>query len=381
MPGAESYVIAKVGPHEVPKGGSVVIKDEKVLAGLPPKGGERAGERRRRVERVELWAERAKKGTRLPRWSEDASDAGQEKQQGKLDRFLEALSAPFSGMASTSGDVLEHAADCGCGGFDNGEIAMGDGWEEVDDAGVSYALHIPALAASFGPSLLAASYSSAACAAEEHSGSATFALNGEPLPLVLPRFSPYGCEPHHPPPPRPSPSPPTLPIDDSSPSSTDVASPPTSPLPPNPLASHLLLLHRGQCSFALKSHYAALSGAAGVVLISSPSPLDDDPNADGFVVPSADEREEEEGVMKALVPLVLVGNSTGTRLEEMVRNVQEKGERVRFGDGGEQLKGDEEEEVFVSVHRMDDEEDELEDAGAVVLGGYLVRNVKLWRGK
>ncbi|GAA5884084.1 hypothetical protein JCM6882_002133 [Rhodosporidiobolus microsporus] len=425
MPGAESYIISKVGPHEVPKGGSVVIKDKHVLAGLqasPEREEERRRRRERRVERVGLSAERAPKGSRLPTWEERervfaAAEEAEEAHgggRGKLERLFDALMAPLGGSgggASAPSDEGDHAPDCGCGGAAEGEgWDMNDAWEEVDDAGVPYALHIPALAASFGPSLLApaplsvvdASWSSDAGEAAAEEKSPRFVLDGRPLPLVLPRYSPYGCEPHHPPPlPSGSSSPPSDFSSASTPSApsanTDAElspSPNPSPhrsLPPNPLSSHLLLLHRGHCSFALKAHHAALSGASGVVLISSPSPLDDDPRGDGFVVPSADAGEEGEETIRALVPLVLVGNSTGRALEEMVRSAAAaREERVRIvgedggaerEEGGKEIEEAEEEEVFVSVHRMEEDEDELEDAGGVVLGGYVVRNIKLWRGK
>jgi len=68
--------------------------------------------------------------------------------------------------------------------------------------------------------------------------------------------------------------------------------------------------------------------------------------------------------MKSLVPMVLVGNTTGGMLEELVKNRKE----------GEQ--------VWVRVREeknADRVEDELMDG--LVLGGYVVRNVKLGRVK
>ena len=82
------------------------------------------------------------------------------------------------------------------------------------------------------------------------------------------------------------------------------------------------------------------------------------------VVPSASAEEETEETMKSLVPMVLVGNTTGGMLEQLVKNRKE----------GEQ--------VWVRVREeknADRVEDELMDG--LVLGGYVVRNVKLGRVK
>lgn len=103
---------------------------------------------------------------------------------------------------------------------------------------------------------------------------------------------------------------------------------------------------------------AALSGARGVVIINSSDTED--------VVPSASAEEEADETMKSLVPMVLVGNTTGGMLEELVKNRKE-GEQV-WVRVREQTKKDGEEE-----------EDELMDG--LVLGGYVVRNVKLGRIK
>ncbi|GAA5964240.1 hypothetical protein JCM3765_002780 [Sporobolomyces pararoseus] len=180
-------------------------------------------------------------------------------------------------------------------------------------------LEVNALAANFGPSL-----------STRQPLPGSFALRNPALPLTTSAF-PYGCEPHHP---------------SSSPAD-----------PSHSLEGKLLLLHRGVCSFALKSNLAALSGARGVIVINSSDTED--------VVPSASAEEEAEETMKSLVPMVLVGNATGGMLEELVKNRKE----------GEQ--------VWVRVRepsRKDgEEEDELMDG--LVLGGYVVRNVKLGRIK
>jgi len=184
-------------------------------------------------------------------------------------------------------------------------------------------LEVSALAANFGPSL-----------STRQPLPGSFALRNPALPLATSPY-PYGCEPHHPPPSHPN--------ADQSPSTSSIE-------------GKLLLLHRGVCSFALKSNLAALSGAAGVVIINSSDTED--------VVPSASAEEETEETMKSLVPMVLVGNTTGGMLEQLVKNRKE----------GEQ--------VWVRVREeknADRVEDELMDG--LVLGGYVVRNVKLGRVK
>lgn len=179
-------------------------------------------------------------------------------------------------------------------------------------------LEVNALAANFGPSL---------SSRQPQPGS--FALRNPALPLTTSPY-PYGCEPHHSP-------------------STD---------PSHSFEGKLLLLHRGVCSFALKSNLAALSGARGVVIINS-SDTDD-------VVPSASADDEAEETMKSLVPMVLVGNATGGLLEELVKN-RRQGEQVWVRVREEKLAPGEE------------EQDELIDG--IVLGGHTVRNVKLGRLK
>lgn len=228
-------------------------------------------------------------------------------------------------------------------------------------------LYVPALAASFGPSV---AYRSPEAIPPPM---IPFMLDGPAMSLVLPRFDPYGCEPHHPP---------------ATGSSNQLDRP------------HILLLHRGHCSFALKAHYAALAGAKGVVVVSHPSPTDepDAQNLGGFVVPGADAAEEAEDTMRALVPLVLVANSTGQALEDLVRRAgapspshleptvqpeQFQQQVLQADDGGAdaQLIPD----SHVLVRLLSDREAELPDddeeehVDGLILGGYVVRNIKLQR--
>ncbi|GAA5987326.1 hypothetical protein JCM11641_002686 [Rhodosporidiobolus odoratus] len=376
---------------KVREGASVVIKDQAVLAGIPSK----------RLEKLSLWAEVAPASSPPPPWEAATGEEnayqearlvleGDAQQPGRIERFLDALMAPLSGMSSPPTDSQGIAQQMEYSAFPRDPEAFYDDPSSAafDSSSPPLDLHIPALAASFGPS-----FSSRASPEEQIS---PFHLDGEPLPLLLPSFSPYGCEAHHPPP-------------SSLPPHTKDSSSIPSVLPPSSAAisPHLLLLHRGHCSFALKSHLAALSGASGVILISAHTPSDDDINQDGFIVPSADPNEEGEEVMKSLVPLVLAGNSTGMRLEEMVRRVQaendalqgrrqyqlrlyrEEGltredengtDEVPEGVMGEEVDVSEEKQVFVTVHRAEALEEEEEYPGGVVLGGYLVKNIKLWRG-
>lgn len=155
-----------------------------------------------------------------------------------------------------------------------------------------------AYAAAFGPSI-----------ASNGAASGSFAVSLPPLPLVS-SPSPYGCDVHH----------------GSSPS----------------LDGKVVILRRGGCSFAKKANVAALAGAKGVLVVGT---LDDED-----VVPLAD---EEEASYKALVPLVLVSNSTGSALEAMMKE-----------GGGATIKA---------------EAAKDEDVNALVLGGYTVVNVKLLR--
>ncbi|BGO96067.1 hypothetical protein NBRC10512v2_007784 [Rhodotorula toruloides] len=313
--GTAGYVVSKVGPLVVPPGRSVVIRDQAVLAGLPQK----------KPDRIKVVA-RVGEGDEPPSGVEEEKQGG----NGKLDAIWDKLVHPLGGGSSAS-ECSSADADC-------------------PDAAPT-TLHIPALAASFGPSIVHRPSDTIPL------GLTPFMLDGPALPLVLPSVDIYGCSALHPPPSSSSSSP------------------------------SLLLLHRGHCSFALKSHNAALSSYAGVVLISSPSATDEEgEEGEGFVVPSADEREEEEETMRSLVPLVLVGNSTGAVLEGLVRSVEAAGER---GEGGAGLVVQDEERdsgagtttprrhVWISITHAEEDEEEEESAAGLMLGGYLVRNIKL----
>lgn len=104
----------------------------------------------------------------------------------------------------------------------------------------------------------------------------------------------------------------------------------------------MLVLHRGKCSFAQKANFAALGGAKAVVVINTSDEA-------GFV-PSAEGEEE----YKALVPLVLVSNTTGSALEALI---------ARAGD----------EAALMRPVEANNEVDSL------MLGGYQVLNVRLQR--
>lgn len=344
-PGADGYAVTRVGGLTVPPGRSVVLRDRKVLEGLPGK----------RVERISLEAVVGGRSERPLRKSGGKDEGGAGRR--KLNQFLDRLMHPLAGGTAALSEQAAPTAPAA-------EDAVVANAEDALSAPPPRILHLPALAASFGPTLAFIPHASTA--------EQVFALDGFALPLVLPRFSPYGCEPHHPP-----------------------ASSPSS------VAPHILLLHRGQCSFALKAHFAALSGASGVILVSSALPTDDDPRGDGFVVPSAEASEEDDETMKALVPLVLVANSTGTALEEMVRAVGDENERqkeaVKVPPTSEQDQAlqqvfeaaqtaapFQEQVVWMTASRGeedDEEEEEEEHVGPLVLGGYLTTNIKLHRGK
>lgn len=301
--GTDGYLVTRIGPVNVPPGAYVVIRDQAVVASVPPILP---------VEKIYLMAN-------LTRVSSDSS--------------VELL-------ASSSSES--------------------EGKEDL--AG----LYMPALAASFGPSV---AHRSAEAIAPN---TTPFMLDGPAFPLTLPRFDPYGCEPYQ-----------------------------RNPNPGNG-APHLVLLHRGQCSFALKSHHAAMAGARGVILVSHPSATDGPTaqDSDGFVVPGADPSEEDEDTMRALVPLVLVANTTGQALEDLVRqaaatrddnsnsahrhhDAQEVLQRVPPASADSAAAGA---RVMVRIlpdretDEPDSEDGEAEEhADGLVLGGYAVRNVKLHR--
>lgn len=231
---------------------------------------------------------------------------------------------------------------------------------EPDESRYPAQLDIPALAASFGPSIV---YRPPEALPP---GAKPFMLDGPPLPLRLPRFDILGCEP-------PSPS----------------------PAEGTEREPHLLLLHRGHCSFALKSHHAALAGAKGVIVISHPTPTDDEEghNLGGFVVPGAEATEESDETMEALVPLVLVANSTGQALEGLVRRaeglavdgglvdvvVQRTAEAQLVLEGETGASNSSVMVRLVAEPDPTEPEEEEEHVDGLILGGYLVRNIKLHR--
>lgn len=108
----------------------------------------------------------------------------------------------------------------------------------------------------------------------------------------------------------------------------------------------VLVLRRGGCSFAKKSNVAALSGAKGVICVNS--------SDDNDLVPSS---EGEDNNLKALVPLVLVSNSTGELLEQMLR------------DAG----------TLRRVTVVPKESSHVDVPEPLILGGYQVLNVRLQR--
>ncbi|GAA6059690.1 hypothetical protein JCM10212_000077 [Sporobolomyces blumeae] len=293
-PNSHGYVVSKVGPYQIPPGRFVVVRDPAVLSTLNPP----------RAEKIKLDA--AVSSSDMPPLALSPLDSHQ---PSALDAILDKIMHPLSPSSSEAIVSSEALA----------ALARPD-------------LEVSALAASFGPSL-----------SSHRPPPGSFALKNPALPLAT-APSPYGCEPHHPPPPSSRPSA----------SGTDTAGAIT-PGTSDSLEGKLLLLHRGVCSFALKSNLAALSGARGVVIINSSDQED--------VVPSASAEDETEETMRSLVPLVLVGNTTGGMLEDLVKNRKE----------GEQ--------VWVRVREEDPDKDEPEDelVDGMVLGGYVVRNIKLGR--
>ncbi|KAK4051547.1 hypothetical protein OIV83_002687 [Microbotryomycetes sp. JL201] len=184
-----------------------------------------------------------------------------------------------------------------------------------DDVPESLSMHASALVANFGPSV-----------ASSQPPPRSFAFSMPRLPLVRPLFQ-FGCEP--------------IVDDDKLDSSQTTDDPSVS------VRDKIVVLHRGMCSFARKSNMAALSGSKGVIVINSTD--------DEEFIPSA---EGDEADLNALVPLLLVSNSTGYALEEMVKKGAEQG--------------------VEAMVRLVDAHDESEGAG-LILGGYQVLNVKLHR--
>ncbi|KAK4701911.1 ER degradation enhancer, mannosidase alpha-like 1, partial [Phenoliferia sp. Uapishka_3] len=178
-------------------------------------------------------------------------------------------------------------------------------------------LVVPALAANFGPSI------SGSAAAK-----GSFALSQPALPLRSHKSGfPYGCGPH-----------------------VDVEVTPAllwgEGVSRNSLDGQVLILRRGRCSFARKAHFAALAGAKAVVVVNN-TPSDEE---DSMIVPSVDGEDKE---LKALVPLLLISNTTGTTLEEALSG-----------------------EVEALIRPVEPTENSIQP---LMLGGYSVGNVILQR--
>ncbi|KAK4056367.1 hypothetical protein OIO90_002510 [Microbotryomycetes sp. JL221] len=190
----------------------------------------------------------------------------------------------------------------------------------------SPALHASALVANFGPSI-----------ASSQPPPNSFAFTMPSLPLVKPTFQ-FGCDPF------------VSEEDDDGKNNSGVMPSQSTQVTQSTYASSVegkvVLLHRGQCSFARKSNMAALSGIKGVIVINSSDDEEFIPSADG-----------DEQALDALVPLLMVSNTTGYAIESMVENAREQGLETSVG--------------LVDAH---DETD-----GGLILGGYQVLNVKLHR--
>ncbi|GAA6058326.1 hypothetical protein JCM3770_003619 [Rhodotorula araucariae] len=342
-PGAAAgYAVTRVAGVQVPRGRSVVLRDRAVLAGLD-------APHRPRVEKVRV---RAEVGT----WDEVRPLVSEEEEpgaelpggRGKLDRFLEMMLGVRAGAgtdAAVGPPVQITLEDAG---------AEEEGCD-VPPAGADRAtLDLAALAASFGPSLSPPALEST---------TADFVLNGAPLAVVCaPASDPFGCAPV-----------------------------------PDPLehSSTLVLVRRGECSFAVKAHHAARAGHAGVLVVSAPSAGDGEHaegqregDGEGFVVPSAEASDEASETMQDLVPLVLLGRTDGEALEAFVRGVnrwdREPGAWTASWEDEPHVEEEDKgrdglEAVWVTV--TSDEPEEEEVTGNVVLGGYLTTNIKLYRGR
>ncbi|GAA5939158.1 hypothetical protein JCM1841_003340 [Sporobolomyces salmonicolor] len=286
-PGAEGYIVSKVGPYKVPMGAYVVIRDPAVLASIP----------RPRAEKFRLEVDVAPADSPPP----PPSPASHGDEASRFDSFLDKLLHPLSESVPPTPPPR---------------------------------LQLSALAASFGPSL-----------SSRQPPPNSFAVSQPALPVTT-SLSSYGCEPHHPAPPSSSSS------SSSHPSAHDTTA----------LEGHLLLVHRGHCSFARKSHLAALAGAAGVIVINSAH--------EDWVVPSAAAEDEHDATRRSLVPVVLVANGTGAELEELVRTTRARG-------AGDEVWVSVEEEAEGDGDAQGEDEDELVEG--MVLGGYWTRNVKLPR--
>jgi hypothetical protein len=100
----------------------------------------------------------------------------------------------------------------------------------------------------------------------------------------------------------------------------------------------VLFIRRGLCTFAAKMKFAAAAGAKGVIVSG---------DTDEVIVPSAG---PEDDLGKVLVPLVLVKNSTGLRVENLLARAESRGK-----------------EVVVEV---------IPSQGVLYLNGYALANVR-----
>ena len=164
-------------------------------------------------------------------------------------------------------------------------------------------LKFPALASDFGPSL-----SSTAAP------STSFAINRPALPLAV-AVDFYGCDTYH---------------------------------DPTAIDGKVLILRRGHCSFVQKSNLGARAGAKAILVINSAEEQD--------IVPSGG-TIEDGATAKELVPLLMIGNSTGIAL---LKVLEEGG--VKKGAT-----------IVPRARRVEGETEPL------LLGGHTVLNIHLKR--
>ena len=129
--------------------------------------------------------------------------------------------------------------------------------------------------------------------------------------------------------------------------------------PDYPLAGAVLLLRRGDCTFAQKAHLAWLAGAKAVLVANSE--LVDEELGTGAPSLGGEDEGFEAGEM---VPLVLIGRESGDLLEEYLERVRNQGAAA----------------LLVGVEERDKRtEGEAEGLAAMSLGGYAVVNCKVQR--
>lgn len=165
-------------------------------------------------------------------------------------------------------------------------------------------LKFPALASDFGPSL-----SSTAAPA------GSFAINRPALPLAV-AVDLYGCDTYH---------------------------------DPTAIDGNVLILRRGHCSFVRKSNLGAKAGAKAILVINSAEEQD--------IVPSGGTIEDGSSEKKELVPLMMIGNSTGIALLKLL---DEAGRGVGAS-------------IVPRARRVEGEIEPL------LLGGHTVLNIQLKR--